>query len=336
MSSWRLTIITHTDLDGVGAAAAYLRLGGFVMGVDARVFFTEPYNLHRVLEQEARDPGERIAVMDLGPNAATMDVLKGLVEKIASQGARIEWYDHHRWEPGWLEELGSAGARLHVDTSTCATGVVAKYAPIELGVSDDPFVEELARAVCAADLWRWDHPLAPRLYRVAERFHGSRGDEWRRRMMKGFVEGSLWWPELDEALHEYLRREFEGFSYSLRHLMVFEAKGCKVVVALRRPGPPSPSIIGNSLLSRLGADVVGIVKSNGNGISLRSLGVDVRRIAVAMGGGGHPRAAGAPLNMNLLWRILSKLYPRLKLRYASRRLREAIEGLGGCPELGDT
>ncbi len=324
-----LTIMTHTDLDGVGAAAAYLRLVG--VSADSRgvrILFTEPYKLVKVLRDVVRSPTDTVALMDLGPNASTVDEVVGYVEALTRRGTRVEWYDHHRWDERWVARLREAGAHLFVDTGTCSTGVVVKYAPRLHGAEVDEFTAELARAVCAADLWVWDHPWAPRLFRVAERYRGRRGDAWRRTLVKGFSEGSIWWPELSEALDEYLRREFEGFAYSLRRLRVFEVDGCRVAVVLKKPGPPSPSILGNALSARLGVDVVAIVRTRGRGLSFRSRRVDVRELAYHLGGGGHPRAAGAPLNMPLLARLLSRLLPSIKLRYAEKAVRDAVVRVG--------
>ncbi len=324
-----LTVVTHTDLDGVASAAIYLRLAGAEPDVDAEVVMTEPYKLHKVLSRlERRD---RIAIMDLGPNASTFDEVLAALRGLVEAGVRVEWYDHHRWDEAWVKSLAEAGVRVHVDVTTCAAGVVARYAPDELEAEPDEFVERLVSATCAADLWRWDDPLAGRLYRVVDRYKGPRGDEWKRKLIRGFYEGSLWWPDLDEALEEYLRLEFKGFLDAERNVMVREIDGCRVVFVLKRPGPPNASILGNSLLSRYQADVAVIVRRRGRGMSLRSRSVNVREIAYALGGGGHPRAAGAPLQLPLLFRLVSIVYPRVRLRYAARLIEDALRRLGGCP-----
>ncbi|NOZ88864.1 MAG: DHH family phosphoesterase, partial [Crenarchaeota archaeon] len=265
------------------------------------------------------------------PNASTFDEVLSALRGLVASGVRVEWYDHHRWEEAWVKSLAEAGVRVHVDVTTCAAGVVARYAPGELEAEPDEFVARLVSATCAADLWRWDDPLAGRLYRVVDRYKGPRGDEWKRKLIRGFYEGSLWWPDLDEALEEYLRLEFKGFLDAERNVMVREFGGCRVVFVLKRPGPPNASILGNSLLSRYQADVAVIVRRRGRGMSLRSREVNVREIAYALGGGGHPRAAGAPLKLPLLYRLASIVYPRIRLRYAARLIEDALKRLGGCP-----
>ncbi len=331
MALEKLMLITHTDLDGVAAAAVYLRLAGRRLdepGVALQ--FSEPYKLVKTVENVGRV--DRVAIMDLGPNADNFMELASKLSRLVRRGVTVEWYDHHRWQEEWMLKLTEAGVKLFIDTSTCATGVVAKYASEVYGVEVDEATSELVRAVCAADLWKWDHPMAGRLFRVVDRFGGRRGDKWRRMMVEGFRSGSFWWPELEEALNEYLRKEFEGFHAALESAIVVEAGGCRFAVLLKKPGPPSASIIGNAAASRLNVDFVAIVRRNGSGVSLRSSRVNVREIALALGGGGHPRAAGAPLRMPFLLRLLAKIYPRLRQQYAAKRIAEALREIG-CPRL---
>ncbi len=316
----------HTDLDGVASAAIYLRLSGGILGTDTRLFFAEPYNLPRVLESISGDT-ERIVIADLGVNSGSLDKVVKALRKHTRVSA-IEWYDHHQWLDDWKKRIRDLGVELFIDQSTCSAGVVAKYAPRVLDADPDPYVWELVEATCAADLWRWDHPMAPRLFRVVDRYRGRRGDAWRRNLVKGFAEGSLWWPELDEALNEYIRLEFEGYDYALRHAEILRVNECQAVLTLKKPGPPSPSIIGNALMERFSADFAVIVRTRGRGMSFRSRGVDVQEIAVTLGGGGHRRAAGAPLDINLLYRLLAYIYPRIKLAIAKKKLKKVLEERG--------
>lgn len=335
MVKWHYVVITHTDLDGIVAAAVYLRLAGAKLGVDAVVHFAEPYKLHKVLSQIDAYNTTRVAIMDLGPNTTNFGDVAEKLRELIRRDVVVEWYDHHRWYDEWINQLKDIGVHLYIDTSTCAAGVVAKYAVEELEAQSDEHIKELVAATCAADLWRWDNPLATKLYRVVDRYKGRKGDAWKRKLVIGFSEGSLWWPELDEALEEYLKLEFEGFTKALRSVIVGDKAGCRFVVVLKHPGPPAASIIGNSLVDRYGADFVVIVRRGGSkGISLRSKVVNVREIAVKLGGGGHPRAAGAPLNMPWWARLIARIYPRYKLAYAAKLI-EKVLGEIGCPRLSD-
>ncbi len=328
----RIVIVTHTDLDGVASAAIYARLAGAEPDKEATIIMSEPYKLHRSLADIARNLRDvnRVAIMDLGPNADTFDSIIEATRKLVSLGVKVEWYDHHRWSNDWVKTLEELSVHVYIDTSTCAAGVVAKYAPQELEAESDEFIEALVSATCAADLWKWDNPLAPRLYRVVDRYKGARGDKWRRLMLKGFYKGALWWPELDDALAEYLRREFKGFASALKSVVVKEFNCCKVVFVLKKPGPPNASILGNALLRRFNADIAVIVRVRGKGVSFRSQSCNVRDLAYVLGGGGHPRAAGAPLKLPLLYKILSLVYPKLKLYQAIKLVTKGFESVKPC------
>ena len=332
MTSYELVVVTHTDLDGVASAAIYYRLAGIDPAAPSTaLFFTEPHKLYKVLDTIPR--ARRLVIADLGPNKGTIELISAKIRELVNTGVRVEWYDHHRWDESWLKLIRDAGAKLHVDTSMCAAAVVAKYAPDELEVDADEFSEKLARITCAADLWLWNEYMAGWLYRVVERYRGKKGDEWRRMMVKGFYEGSLWWPELEEALQEYIKREFDGFNRSLKSTTVITAEDCVIAGTLKHPGPPATSIVAAGLLSRYNADLAVVVRRYGTGLSLSSRRVNVREIAARLGGGGHPRAAGAPLNMPLLWKLAALLVPRLKLKWALRAVSSAVRELGGCSRL---
>ena len=50
------------------------------------------------------------------------------------------------------------------------------------------------------------------------------------------------------------------------------------------------------MLSRLGLDIAAIINPDYCSISFRSRNFDVQKLAAELGGGGHPRASGSPLN----------------------------------------
>ena len=325
-----LYIITHTDLDGVGSAAAALIASGRSPG-EATIIYAEPYNVDEALGEiaEHAGSGDIVVVADLGPNRDSFPGAVEAVRRIAASGARVEWYDHHVWDEQEKAQLESAGAVLHVDTSTCATGVVARYMPAERGAEPDPFLWELEAAVCAADLWRWDHPLAPKLFRVADRRGEEGRDEWKDRLVAKFAGKTLWDEELEAALQEYVQRELENYNAILATVHVTPPP-CIVAAAFKRRGPPSNSIVAASLLSRYSADIAVIVRDNG-GVSLRSRSVDVREVAKLLGGGGHPRAAGARIRIGLATRVLATLLGKRRLaKHAAKLVRRAALEAGVC------
>ena len=325
-----LFIVTHTDLDGVGSAAAALRVTGRSLS-DVVILYAEPYNVHEALEivEEHASKGDTLLVSDLGPNRDSFPRAIETIRRLVEEGVNVEWYDHHIWSREDQEALRAAGAYLALDTSTCATGVVVHYASRRRGLEPDDFLLELERAVCAADLWRWDHYLAPKLFRVADSRYEEGREAWRNRLVEKFSNGIIWDEELEEKLVEYVDLELKNYNSILRTTYV-TGEPCRVAAASKKRGPPSNSFLGASLQSRYNADIAVIIRDNG-GMSLRSRNVNVQKIAVELGGGGHPRAAGARIKIPFTVRLLSIIFGRRMLsRYAARKVREVALKLGIC------
>jgi oligoribonuclease NrnB/cAMP/cGMP phosphodiesterase (DHH superfamily) len=327
-----LFIITHTDLDGVGAAAVALRLLERGEG-EATILFAEPYNIDRVLEEnlDSMDRGDLLVISDLGANRDALPRALESLSELSRRGVSIEWFDHHVWSPEDLEAVEKAGVRIVVDRSTCATGVVARYLMGPKRFEEDRFLSELEAVVCSADLWRWDHPLSPKLFRVVGERHG--GEDWKRRLALKMASGILWDDEMESKLEEYVNLELEGYTRVLATVYVSRGGGARLAVAYKASrGPPSSSTIGALLLSRYAADVAAIVRSDG-GLSLRSRKFNVQLLASKLGGGGHPKAAGAKIEIPLLVRLAGRLYPKIVSYYAFRVLSRALEELGGAEAL---
>ncbi|MCE4620525.1 MAG: DHHA1 domain-containing protein [Desulfurococcales archaeon] len=324
-----LFIVTHTDLDGAGSAAAAL-IAYKRRIEEATILFAEPYNIHEALENLVGNVGQGdiLVVSDLGPNKKSVEESAKHISTMTSEGARVDWYDHHIWPEEWRKLISDAGAKLTIDTSTCATGVVARYATKYNNTEYTDYLRELEEAVCAADLWRWNHPLAPKLFRIADTRYEDGVAEWRRRVIAKFSEGILWDDELQEKLESYVNAELENFNKILSTVYVAEGE-CRVAAAYKKHGPPSNSFIGASLLSRFQADIAVIIRENG-GLSLRSRGVNVQVIAVELGGGGHPRAAGARIEIPFTTRMLGKLWKRAVTRQAARKILGVAEATGVC------
>jgi len=325
-----LFIITHTDLDGVGSAAAALASSRRSPG-EATIVYAEPYNIHEALSQleEHVSPGDLLVIADLGPNRESYPRAIEIIRRLTGRSARVEWYDHHIWEESEKNMLKKAGAAVHIDTTTCATGVVARYMPGERGLEPPEWLGELVAAVCAADLWRWDHPLAPKLFRVAEYRYEEGREAWRNRLVEKFSRGTLWDEELEKALQSYISLELANFNRILSTAYVTPPP-CIVAATYKSRGPPSNSFIGASLLSRHRADIAVIVRDNG-AISLRSRTVNVREVARQFGGGGHPRAAGAKVRLGLLARLETAILGKKRLaRKAARMVRRIAIREGLC------
>jgi oligoribonuclease NrnB/cAMP/cGMP phosphodiesterase (DHH superfamily) len=282
--------IVHNDFDGTASAAIYARA---VNSLPKKVFFTEPTKIHNLLKSLELRGVYKIMIADIGLNASTLDNVIENLKKLISQGAEIEWFDHHVWKEEWKRKLQETGVKVYHDLSTCGAGVVNK----NLNPQDE-FSRKLASADCSVDIWLHDDPMGEKLRRVVEY---NKDYKWKEYLINKFYNGVLWDDEFEKILLDQIDKELKGYENLHKYIRVLNINGKNIVVAVRWRGPPDISYASQFLMNRYGAIVYASV--NGKAISFRSTSIDVRRFAEKLGGGGHILAAGAGLKAPF-WRFL--------------------------------
>ncbi len=282
-------IVTHTDLDGVASAALVMKA---LRDVD-KVMFAQPHQVPAVLGKVRN--GTELYITDLGLNPSTLERVRREVERIIKSGGRVRWFDHHVWDPSWVVSLQEVGAEVNVDTSTCAAGVVRKYFPVE-----GKGVDALVSATCSIDLWIFDDWRGNYLVRYVSLKEGRKWREEVVRKLSNF-RGELT-EEVLRAAEEVINKELRLYSKVVREGKVLNHEGLRIAYYFKRNDEHATSYIGNLMLSRFNADIAVICKPNS--VSLRSKGFNVRELAKALGGGGHPRASGAKLDPPMYLRLL--------------------------------
>ena len=113
--------LTHNDLDAVGADAIHR----MKFGKDG-VFtvWSSVGKFTRLFAAITSCPGkgDLLSISDLGHQRD----IKAVVKKAKSNGWVIEWRGHHRWRDEEVVEIQKEVSLLHIDTSVCATGIVAR------------------------------------------------------------------------------------------------------------------------------------------------------------------------------------------------------------------
>ncbi len=288
--------IVHNDFDGTASASVYARSIGYL---PRKVFFTEPTQLPQLLNTLIIEDGiKKVVIADLGMNQNGLQEAISGIKKIKRFNVEIEWYDHHVWKEEWKTAISNAGVKLIVDTSTCAAGVVFKYA----GKRDDEVSKKLVSADCSVDIWLHNDPMGEKLRRIVE---NNRDYSWKEYLIKKFFNGVIWDEEFENILEDIVDKELKGYSKLSKYVKVYEVDGVKVAIAIRWKGPPDISYAAQYIMARTGANV--FVSANGKSISFRSDRYDVRQFALKLGGGGHPLAAGASLRIPLIYRMLKRI-----------------------------
>jgi uncharacterized protein len=276
------TLLTHTDLDGVGCAVVFAgtRPGQGPIelvengAIDARVRET----LAALAGDAAR---HEVLVTDHGVDAATADAADGFV----AAGGRFRLLDHHRSS---LHLGGRSWATI--DQGRSATGLLFDH------LGRPPAFAEFAGLVEDHDLWRHQDPRSAGLAtlvgllgaeRFLARFRDDPGVELR--------EGERLLVDNEEARREdYLGRKVE-------QARVTDIGGRRWAICYAEQ---YQSDVAERLMSELQVVATAIVNPGKRTVSLRGRDVDVSAIAQRHGGGGHARAAaftfrGAPLESDL-------------------------------------
>ena len=312
----RTAIVTHVDLDGVGAATAYTILQGLPLE-RIEIVFTVPRKLPQVLRDiMSKRNLDTIVIMDLGVNRDTFNDIISILRQ-CEPAKRVLWFDHHVWEDEWMNEI-SKFVRLYLDRSTCAAGVVFKY--VERVESDNEVIDELRDfidMVCGVDLWKFHRWECNYLYRyVSYMASNNRLEEAFRELVEVLRSKRLYdfiHNECNRIAELVVSRELEVINKVLSNVDVLEIGGSRICVYVkdRRDVEVSSSLIGNVLVHRGLCDIAAIVRRDMNTVSLRSYVCDVRSIAVSLGGGGHPRAAGAQLELPSIQRFFLRILNEL-------------------------
>jgi oligoribonuclease NrnB/cAMP/cGMP phosphodiesterase (DHH superfamily) len=278
----RTTLLTHTDLDGVGCAVVFsgARPGQGPIelvengAIDGRV-------REALAARMAGAAAHEVLVTDHGVDATTADAADAFV----AAGGRFVLLDHHRSS---LHLAGRAWATVDPDRS--ATGLLFDH------LGRPGAFAEFARLVEDHDLWRHQDPRSSRLATLvgllgAERFLARFGDDPDVELR----EGERLLVDSEEARRDdYLRRKVE-------QARLEEIGGTRWALCYAEQ---YQSDLAERLMSELGVAATAIVNPGRRTVSLRGRGVDVSGIAERFGGGGHARAAaftfrGAALEADL-------------------------------------
>ena len=281
--------LTHNDLDAVGADAIHrMRFG------DDGVFtiWSSVGKFAELFSLVAASPGkgDLLSISDLG---CQKDAAK-TAARAKKNGWVVEWRDHHRWRDEEIREVNEQVPLLHIDTETCATGIVARdLAP------ENPVAKEVARVVCDYDLWKHADPRSAVLGQVLQRKKNR--DHVRDCLAAGvFTDAQI------EAEYADIKAEMDdAMAKSLRHV-TFLGTTYRIAFA---PLYGYPSETAHYIRAKEGTDIEVIIGKDGK-FSIRSVPPVSHLIAREFGGGGHPNAAGGSFSFTVVERFTWWLFKK--------------------------
>jgi oligoribonuclease NrnB/cAMP/cGMP phosphodiesterase (DHH superfamily) len=299
-SYYRPVILTHTDADGLSAAALLVaHLGGIGEASVRPVSYHGAYQFEDALS-DLLDTGFNdtpIYITDFSPDAAAVpDDLETLIHE---RECPVYWIDHHEWPYGTLAAHREAGINASVDTTECATSLIHRLFYDENGGWPDR-ITELAAVTKDIDLWIRDDPRSPRLNTFA-----SIVDDPFDYINNVLEHGVKHPPDVEQQIDERIARDEELEAFAVENATKYATADDPWTVAITYSKGGRSSEIGNELCENPEHDVdIAIVLKTHGGAGVYSHsdgqgddpdpGVFSRchEIASEFGGGGHPTAAG--------------------------------------------
>jgi oligoribonuclease NrnB/cAMP/cGMP phosphodiesterase (DHH superfamily) len=273
--------LTHNDLDAVGADAIHrMKFGEGVftiwssVGRFPAIFFSIA---------SCKGNGDLLSISDLGYQKE----IEHIASRARQNGWRIEWRDHHRWRDDEIARIQKEVAVLRIDTSSCATGIVASDM-----TPDNPVATDIARVVCDYDLWVHHDPRSAVLGQVLQRRKNR--DHVRDCLIIG-----IFTDDLIEREYADIKAEMQAMmKKSLKHATII---GTKYRIAFA-PLYGYPSETAHFIRNEKKTEIEVIIGKDGR-FSLRSVPPISHLIAREFSGGGHPNAAGGSFNFTIIERF---------------------------------
>ena len=281
--------LTHNDLDAVGADAIHrIRYGAdgvFTIWCSVGKF---PVLFSLVASCEGN--GDLLSLSDLGYHRDT----ETMANRARANGWVVEWRDHHRWREEEVSKVEKEVSVLHIDTSTCGTGIVARDL-----LPGNPVAGEVARVVCDYDLWRHADHRSAVLGQVLQR-------KKNRDHVRDCLVNGIFTDDLIEREYREIRAEMSAMMQrSLKHA-TFRGKKYRVAFA---PLYGYPSETAHFIRNESKTDIEVIIGKDGK-FSLRSVPPISHLIAREFGGGGHPNAAGGSFRFTVVERFTWWLFKK--------------------------
>ena len=275
--------LTHNDLDAVGADAIHrMKFGSdgvFTIWSSVGRF---PAIFSLIASCEGK--GDLLSVSDLGYHRE-IELIAG---RARSNGWRVEWRDHHRWRDDEVARVKGEVALIHIDTTVCATGIVASDL-----LPDNAVAAEVAHVVCDYDLWKHNDPRSAVLGQVLQR-------KKNREHVRDCLLAGVFSDELIVQEYTGIKAEMDAMMRrSLRHTTIL---GKKYRIAFA-PLYGYPSETAHFIRDQKKTDIEVIIGKDGR-FSLRSVPPVSHLIAREFSGGGHPNAAGGSFNFSVLERFV--------------------------------
>lgn len=259
-------LITHIDLDGIGAAVL-----ATAKNMADKIFYTDYDDVDRIIKSALTTPGlEQLYIVDISPQS------EEVVAMLDQAADKVKLYDHHATAQEFIADKPWAC----IDLERCGTKLFAEEEGITAKYEDFIFL------VNDYDLWKHEDPRSKDMHLLV----------WllgRDKFVERFVKNPS--TELTEteavALNLYKTKRKQKVDAVIdKAIFVYDKLDRIVAVAI---SGVYKSQVAETIMNRYPqVDYVVVLDLDREQASLRSREIDVREIAEKFGGGGHKLAAG--------------------------------------------
>ncbi len=297
-SGRRVISITHmSDIDGIGSAAL-LKMKYDIP--DNRQFFADysVKSLEGVFGKLKRiyKKGDMLVIADLGLNKGTISIFSSIVKLFKNNGGRVAWFDHHPWSGEAIEKVASLCdiAIIGENRKHCATEITHR----ELGFTDN-FTKNFARVVHYSDFnirpkKKEDYETVG-TYALSIAYYNTLDEKKRDANLHNIVNVLCSGKLTDRKMRSDAIR-FDTTNKKRIKGMLSDLHVGKVAAVGFSKDIQSTSACA-AVMKKSRKDValyINIDKGRGH---IRSKITDCSSLAVGLGGGGHPHAAGFDVDM---------------------------------------
>ena len=281
--------LTHNDLDAVGADAIH-RMKYGTDGVFSIWSSVGKFSALFNIVAHCKGHGDLLSISDLGYHRDT----ETIAAKARANNWKVEWRDHHRWREDEIARIQKSVALLHIDTSVCATGIVARDL-----LPENTVAGEVARVVCDYDLWKHADPRSAVLGQVLQR-------KKNREHVRDCLVAGIFSDALIESENAEIKAEMDAMMHKSLRQATFLGSKYRIAFA---PLYGYPSETAHFIRNEKKTDIEVIIGKNGK-FSLRSVPAISHLVARHFGGGGHPNAAGGSFNFTVIERFTWWLFKK--------------------------
>ncbi|HUB92601.1 MAG TPA: hypothetical protein VL945_01430 [Candidatus Saccharimonadales bacterium] len=323
----RIVSITHaSDIDGVGSAA----LIKMRYGMDSSNAFFTDYSLaslryvHDSIRKIAsREKDVMLFLTDLGMNRVLVREYESMLKAVKARGWKVVWFDHHVW--GEAEVRRIAGlcdlAIVGENPLYCATEITQKNLRVP-----GRFAASFVRLVHYSDFNRRPRDSGTGrmigIYAMSITSYNNLGSFARRngalRHMVDVIAGGRYSDgRIAEDARAFQRLNDARIGKMLKGLVKVGEDAClgfsESVQSTRGCA---------AIMERTGADICICIDMVRSKASVRSRKADCTLLAASFGGGGHPHAAGFPVDSRRFGRLTVEGNRKRLAEHISRRIAE--------------